>query len=444
VEAPRAVLRLESFATMYLVPIDVPIYTQAGACLLTTEWKRSLLLLRDSFDGRFGRIRVVAPSLDARTAQADQPLEPMHASDEIELVPSFPLDTRAREFWTQHLATWRRDIAAQLPSADVVHTGFGDVYRPLSFVGFLLAQQADKPTVFVQHSDEVAQIAELSADATLRERLEARAYCELLERSVRYGVSRASLSLLNGRALHARYGRYAKNAKNFHDTSYVTHEVVTRQQLEQRVAELLRAERALRLVYCGCLEARKGLHHSIDALQRARLQGARVTLDIIGDGAERAALERQAETLGVMDSVKFLGRRAYGPELLAELAGYDALLFTPLAEDAPRMIFDGYAAGLPLLGYGSEDVRERESEDGAACSVPVGDSAAAASLLCDLDRDRQRLAALGRRARQAALYHAADAWYQRRAEWICEAAAAERAAHWAMFSAHGARARPTL
>lgn len=413
---------------MYLVAIHVPIYTQGGERLLATDWKRSLLLLRDSFDGRFGRIHVVAPSLDARTTKADQPLELVHASDEIDLTPSFAYDTRAREFWTKHVRTWRRDVEAALPNADVVHAGFDDVYRPVNFIGFLCALRADKPTVFVQDTDQVLQMSELTRGAPIRRKVETKAYCELYERSVRFGVSRASLSLLKGRALHHRYGTYAKNAKNFHDTSYLTREVVSREQLEERISELLRGERPLRLVYCGRLEARKGLDESIDALARARAQGALVTLDIIGDGAERGALERQTQNLGVRDAVRFLGRRVYGSELLRDLAHYDALFFTPIAEDTPRMIFDGYAGGLPLLGYGIEYVREREAEDGAARSVPVRDTAAAAALLCSLDRDREQLAKLARRAHEAALYHAADAWYRRRAEWTYEAAASYRPA----------------
>jgi glycosyltransferase involved in cell wall biosynthesis len=298
----------------------------------------------------------------------------------------------------------------------------------MNFIAFLQALHADKPTVFVQDTDQVLQMSELARGAPLRERIKSRSYCELYERSVRYGVAHASLSLLKGRALHARYGRYAKNAKNFHDTSYLTSEVVAPERLERRVAELTENKGPLRLVYCGRLEARKGLDESIDAVMRARAQGARVTFDIIGDGLQRSALEAQAARLRARDAVRFLGPRVYGPELLSDLANYDALLFTPIAEDTPRMIFDGYAAGLPLLGYGIDYVREREAEDGAARSVPVRDAAAAANLLCTLDRERQLLANLTRRAREAALYHAADAWYRRRAEWTYEAAATFRPA----------------
>jgi hypothetical protein len=91
------------------------------------------------------------------------------------------------------------------------------------------------------------------------------------------------------------------------------------------------------------------------------------------------------------------------------------------------MIFDGYAAGLPLIGYSIPYVLEREREDNAVVSTPR-DPHGAAAVLAELDRDRPRLAALAKQARTAAQYHAADAWYRRRADWTNEAVARHRGA----------------
>ena len=411
---------------MYLVTIHVPIFVRGQEQLLSTDWKRSLLLLRDSFGGRYGKLRVVAPSIDVDSTSHDQLLEPVYPNDELELFHSFPYYTRARAFWSEHVHTWRRDLAAHVPYADVVHTGFCDVYRPMNFIGFLLARRANKPTVFVQDTDQVLQMAELTRDADLKEKLKGRAYSVAYEQAVRYGVARASLSLLKGQALIDRYGAYAKNAKNFHDTSFFSDELVDEPRLDQRLQALQQLGKPLRLVYCGRLEARKGLAESIEAIAHARARGAHISFDIIGDGAVRPDLERQVERLGLGDSVHFLGMRVYGKQLLSDLAEYDALFFTPTAEDTPRMIFDGYAAGLPLIGYSIPYVLEREREDNAVVSTPR-DAHGAAAVLVELDKNRPRLAALAKQARQAALYHAADAWYRRRADWTNDAVARHRA-----------------
>jgi glycosyltransferase involved in cell wall biosynthesis len=405
---------------MYLVPIHVPIFVYRSELLLSTDWRRSLLLLRDSFNGRYGRLQVVAPSVEVDSKENDQLLEPLQPNDEIDLFPSFPYNTRAREFWPKNLQIWRRDVAVHIPAAEVVHTGFCDVYRPVVFTGFLLARQANKPTVFVQDTDHVLQMTELTHGKPLPARLKAKAYTTAYEQAVRYGVARASLSLLKGQALIDRYGRFAKNARNFHDTSFFSDELVDETRLERRLQSLLTEERALRLVYCGRLERRKGLHESIDAIATARARGTRVTFDVIGDGAVRQELEKQVDRLGLRESVRFLGLRTYGRELLSDLAEYDAVFFTPTAEDTPRMIFDGYSAGLPLIGYEIAYVVERKREDGAAATCERS-PLAAAQLLGELDRDRPRLAALSRKAREAAIYHSADAWYRRRADWTNEA-----------------------
>lgn len=410
---------------MYLVPIHVPIFVRGSELLLSTDWRRSLLLLRDSFNGRYGRLHVVAPSIEVVSNEHDQLLEPLQPGDDIELFPSFPYYTRAREFWTKNMYIWRRDVSVHIPSAEVVHTGFCDVYRPIVFNGFLLAHQSNKPTVFVQDTDHVLQMSELTRQAPLLARIKAKAYTTAYEQAIRYGVARASLSLLKGQALIDRYGRYAKNAKNFHDTSFFSDELLDEARLERRLQGLLTDDRPLRLVYCGRLEARKGLLESIDAIAGARARGARVTFDVIGDGARRKDLEKQVERLGLRDAVRFLGLRTYGRELLSELGDYDGLFFTPTAEDTPRMIFDGYAAGLPLIGYEISYVLERKKEDGATASCERNPSAAA-QLLVELDRDRTKLAALSRKAREAAIYHSADAWYRRRADWTNEAVAQHR------------------
>jgi glycosyltransferase involved in cell wall biosynthesis len=304
--------------------------------------------------------------------------------------------------------------------AHVVHSGFCDVYKPINFTGHLEAVRAGKATVFVQDTDQVLQLRELYRGAPLPVRMRTSAYCAIFERCVRHGVAKADLSLLKGRALHARYDRYARNPKDFEDTSYLSSEIVSSALLEARLATLGN-DRPLRLTYCGRFEERKGVATSIELVHAARRAGAQIELHLIGDGPERGALTALGERLGAKEWLRFLGRRTYGPKLLEELAEYDGLLFTPLAEDTPRMIFDGYAAGLPLIGFDIDYVRRCSERDRAAVVLPGQDQGESARILADLEQRRQRLAQLSRAAHAAARVHAADAWYRRRAEWTFEA-----------------------
>lgn len=406
---------------MYLIPIQVPIYVEGDRKMVTTEWLRSLLLLRDSFGGRFGEITVAAPRLPARIAPVEQKIVEVGKSTEgLNLVPSFDKRCRARQFWLRDRARWRADLASLIGRAQVVHAGVDDVFRPIAFEGFRLGVRMTKPTVFVQDTDNVLQQKQLSTGGGAADRAMTGAYSWVYERMCRWGVARADLSLLKGSALIRRYGRYAKNAREFHDTSYSEKDIVSEGDLQRRLATLA-VGRAVRMVYCGRLAPRKGVDRSLEIIAKARAAGADVMFDIIGDGSERFRLESQAAALGIKDHVRFLGAAPYDGSLLNRLAEYDALLFTPTAEDTPRMIFDGYAAGLPLVAFDIEYVRQRQEQEHAAHMLPRDRIDESAQALVELSRDRGRLAELSRAARVAAEYHSAENWYRRRAQWTIEA-----------------------
>lgn len=405
---------------MYVLPIHVPIYVDGQRTLVTTEWKRSVLLLRDSLKGRLGPIVLMAPSLPATAAAAQSMEELSESSDGVIVRPSFDARCRAREYWMTHRKRWRAELADAMKSARVVHAGLDDVFRPIAYEGCLVGYRHRKPVVFVRDIDQVHQMRELAAGKSLIKRVRARAYGAAFDRCMRYGVKRAALTLLKGRLLCDRYRPFANNLHEFEDTSYSSSEIVPRSVVESRLASLGTA-RPLRFVYCGRIEGRKGVEYSVRVIAAAAKLGVRVEYDVIGDGTDRAACEAAAKTLGVEDRVRFLGRKAYGPGLLLELAKYDGLLFTPLAEDTPRMIFDAYAAGLPMVAYGIEYVKERAEKEGATEVLKAGDPEAGGRVLADLDKSRSRLNGLAQKAMQAAAYHAADVWYARRAQWTMEA-----------------------
>jgi glycosyltransferase involved in cell wall biosynthesis len=166
---------------------------------------------------------------------------------------------------------------------------------------------------------------------------------------------------------------------------------------------------------------RKGLHVGLKVVQRARRSGADVEFDIIGLGPEEESLKRLSTSLGLDGAVRFLGQFPYGTELLRRLATYDLLLFTPTEEDTPRMLYDGYAAGLPLLAANIPFVLHRAKVDGAAVTFPVGDVEAGGEVLSRLCQERARLRDLSNRARLAGLEHSAESWYRRRRDWTVQA-----------------------
>jgi glycosyltransferase involved in cell wall biosynthesis len=87
----------------------------------------------------------------------------------------------------------------------------------------------------------------------------------------------------------------------------------------------------------------------------AGLTAARpLRLAIIGDGPERAALERQAAALGIAERTVFVGEASEPERLLAEL---DVFVLASDTEQMPYSLIEAMAAGLPVVATDVGDVK---------------------------------------------------------------------------------------
>ncbi len=404
---------------VYLIPITVPIYLDGARKLIATDWKRALELLRDSHGGRYGPLAVMAPHLPA--SAADQVLvEPSLENDDLVLVPTFDERIGTRTYWARARHPAMASLRALLPRVKLVHGTAEDPFRPFCWQAFMAAVRDDIPSVFVQDQDVVSVVRELHRHDGAKVRLKAELHARLQQHHCRRAITAAGVSFLKGRGTLQRYRDCSTHIEQVEDTSYFSSEIVTQAAVDERLRTLLGGARPLRFGFCGRLVDIKGVDRSLALIARARAVGANVALDIIGTGPDEAALKALADTLRLGPAATFVGGMAYGPALLRRLAQCDALLFNPRMEETPRMIFDGYAAGLPLVAGGIDYVRERADADHAAVVLPRDDDDAAAAIVVELDRDRTRVAALTQQALVAARHHAADSWYARRAGWTAE------------------------
>ncbi|NIK86714.1 glycosyltransferase involved in cell wall biosynthesis [Rhizomicrobium palustre] len=98
------------------------------------------------------------------------------------------------------------------------------------------------------------------------------------------------------------------------------------------------------LVSVGWLIERKGHHHVIAAMPEL----PDTDLLIVGDGPERAALERLAARLGVGGRVRFLGMRAQ-KDLPAIYRAADALVLASSREGWANVLLEAMACGTPVV-----------------------------------------------------------------------------------------------
>ncbi|MFN7917473.1 MAG: glycosyltransferase [Vicinamibacterales bacterium] len=116
---------------------------------------------------------------------------------------------------------------------------------------------------------------------------------------------------------------------------------------------------------------------------------------VIGDGAERPALEARAAALGLGPRVRFLGHRN---DARRWLAGCDVYVNTSVSEGVSLTILEGMAACLPVLATAVGGTPE-VVDDSCGLLVPARDAAACAAALRRLAADRparERMGAAGR------------------------------------------------
>jgi glycosyltransferase involved in cell wall biosynthesis len=137
---------------------------------------------------------------------------------------------------------------------------------------------------------------------------------------------------------------------------------------------------------------------NIARLLRAIVQVANqtpVTLVIVGDGAERRALESQALALGLSDTVIFTGAIEDPARLLG---AFDVFAISSDTEQMPISVLEAMAASLPIAGVDVGDVKEMVSPENSPFIVGQDSTTLAAAMLNLLSdaQTRRRIGAANR------------------------------------------------
>jgi glycosyltransferase involved in cell wall biosynthesis len=158
--------------------------------------------------------------------------------------------------------------------------------------------------------------------------------------------------------------------------------------------EALRAEVDISgptLAFAGRLMAAKALDVAFEALARV----PEATLLVVGDGPDRAALERRRADLGLDGRVRFLGGRSR-EAVLRVFAAADAVLLSSRWENFPHVVVEALAVGTPVVATSVGGIPEVVHDGSNGLLVPPEDPEALAAAIRRLlgdDELRSRLAA---------------------------------------------------
>ncbi|SMX31740.1 glycosyltransferase [Maliponia aquimaris] len=152
------------------------------------------------------------------------------------------------------------------------------------------------------------------------------------------------------------------------------------------------------LLFVGRLAGVKGVPLLLEAVATLRDRFPDMRLTLIGDGPDRAALEAQAQALGITDITAFLGYRSQA-EVADQLAHTDLFVLPSFAEGLPVVLMEALAAGVPVITTQIAGVPELVTENGTGRLVPPGDAKALAEAIAaelPFDGTRRDMGAVGR------------------------------------------------
>jgi glycosyltransferase involved in cell wall biosynthesis len=153
------------------------------------------------------------------------------------------------------------------------------------------------------------------------------------------------------------------------------------------------------VVLIGCVanyRQVKGLDILISAIAEVVKVQPKVKLILVGEGPERAPLQRMIEASGLVPHVVLHGRE---PEARSLNPAFDIVVLASKSEGLPNALLEGQAAGRPVVATDVGGVREIVLDGVTGVLVPSDDVSAMAGALIRLASDsalRERMGLAGR------------------------------------------------
>lgn len=411
---------------MYLMATHIPMFVDGDRVFVDDSWFSDLDLSRKFFSPHWGPVHLIGPYLPASEAKAGHLHEVGPDTENLVLHPSIRADTRVRSFWPAARRKWEADLKPLVEQADVVHCSVDDPFRPMHLATMRAGLKANKVTVLIGFDMDVWDtLGPKLGQMSKRQKAMHVARTAGMDLWMRWCARHASVAMLKEGLVYDRYAPWAKNPREFCHSMHSDRFLISDDTFEQRMTTLHKG-RGIHVGYFGRFIARKGLADTVRIVAKARERGVDVTYHLIGEGPQQDELEALASELGIGEHVVFEGSFPYGEELHTKLRALDALLFTPTEEDTPRMVYDAFAAGLPLLTSDIAFLRRRADRDKASVVFGISAIDEGAGVLVDLDQNREKLEALSRVAKEAGKRHSVERWYGERLQWTLDAAEQHR------------------
>jgi glycosyltransferase involved in cell wall biosynthesis len=156
------------------------------------------------------------------------------------------------------------------------------------------------------------------------------------------------------------------------------------------------------IIYTGRLVELKGVNYLISALGKLKPIRNDWVCWIVGTGEKELELKSQAMSLGLGDSIQFLGKRDDVPSLLTQA---DILVLPTLIENQPLSVIEAQIAGKAVIASNVGGIQEMIQHGVTGMLMPPEDTEALFSTINQLLSDHSLRNRLGTNARKWGLTH---------------------------------------
>lgn len=148
----------------------------------------------------------------------------------------------------------------------------------------------------------------------------------------------------------------------------------------------------------AALRAEKNIARLLRACALLARDGVAFRLAVVGDGPERAGLERLAGELGLAGRARFCGHL---PDPAAAYRAFDLFALSSDTEQMPFSVLEAMATGLAVAATAVGDVRDMVAPENLGFLAPKNDGALALALRSALEPGRRDAAGRANRAKAA-------------------------------------------
>lgn len=401
----------------YLVVTHIPFaFDKDGSVLIDRLWAEDLIGLASAA----GPIQIAAPCVDADQLRAwGVGLATLPKDSPLTLLP---LPSRKGRLDVLYPIQVRKALKEAVSNADLVHTSnlFGT--DTALYYAHNLATKRGIKTLFVVAEDfvDMQQWEWVRTAPNPLQQKRRRSTLRRLDAQVRKCIANASLTFLHTPAAVARYRLDAANAIAIRQPVHEAADVISPQQMEQKLKELSNPSIPLQLATASRLQPLKGLEMLVRAVAILRSRHIPVQVRLYGQGPQQQQLQDLIASLNLSDAVQLAGPLSPGQQLRTALAASHLFLMPHLTTDFGRAFFDAMTAASPVIAFRSPASEDTVRHELDGLLVANADPEALASAIERIHNDRTLAVHLAQGARSRALQNTRSIWNQLRMSWISE------------------------